>query len=85
MLLCSCKFLDEVAEDDYIYRHMSLGEFNFGLWERRREANIFYDTCKKSGNPEALYREGVVCTFFNCQYNNVLIFKLKFLIINYKA
>ncbi|KAH7537866.1 uncharacterized protein LOC107414325 isoform X1 [Ziziphus jujuba] len=59
-----CKFFNKVGEDDYVYRHMSLGKLKHIAWERRNEAKIFYNTCKKSGHPEVLYEEGVM-EYFN--------------------
>ncbi|KAH7542344.1 hypothetical protein FEM48_Zijuj02G0063500 [Ziziphus jujuba var. spinosa] len=55
-----CKSFNKVGEDDYVYRHMSLGKLKHIAWERRNEVKKFYNTCKKSGHPEVLYEEGGV-------------------------
>ncbi|XP_049369352.1 putative F-box protein At1g67623 [Solanum verrucosum] len=66
----SCKIFNGVSNDPYVYRHISLEEFPIGgcSWKSENEENenklsLFMRTCMESGNPEALYRKGVVDFF----------------------
>ncbi|KAK8693041.1 hypothetical protein V6N13_070640 [Hibiscus sabdariffa] len=60
LVLISCKVFHRIAGDDYILRHVSLEKFPVIPWGSTEQA-FFLDKCKRSGHPEALYREGVVC------------------------
>lgn len=58
---CSCKVLREIAEDSYVYRHVSLAKFPVVQWKSQtEEEKSFLDKCWECGNPEYLYRRGVV-------------------------
>ncbi|GMP69915.1 hypothetical protein CsSME_00028994 [Camellia sinensis var. sinensis] len=59
----SSKILNEAADDNYIYQQMSLEKFPVVPWRVTTEASCFLNKCKESGNPEALYRQGVVDYF----------------------
>ncbi|KAI3470907.1 hypothetical protein Pfo_027570 [Paulownia fortunei] len=53
--------LKEVAEDSYVYKHVSLDEFPMDPWHHMNEtATHFMNRCMASENPEALYRLGMV-------------------------
>lgn len=58
-LKLSCKYFLQAASDDYVFEHASLEKF-YVVWPMtNRYANLFLMRCKKSGNPEALYRQGM--------------------------
>ncbi|GLT69072.1 hypothetical protein SLA2020_412520 [Shorea laevis] len=54
----SCKDFYRLAEDDYVFQHVSLKEFPL-VWCTREELLYFLRRCKESGNPDALFREGI--------------------------
>ncbi|PON32124.1 F-box domain containing protein [Parasponia andersonii] len=55
----SCKLFYEVADDDYIYRQISVEELAFKILHWTKEESSFYNRCMESGNLEALYHQGV--------------------------
>ncbi|XP_030476450.1 uncharacterized protein LOC115693578 [Syzygium oleosum] len=55
----SCKMFNELAEDDYIYRRISLNKISRILWRHPKEGNAFIQRCIKCDNVEALYRQGL--------------------------
>ncbi|KAA8529733.1 hypothetical protein F0562_034167 [Nyssa sinensis] len=57
--LCCRDFLG-LAEDDYILQHVSIDKFPVIPWFTSGEAISFINRCKESGNPEALFRQGMV-------------------------
>uniref|UniRef100_A0A5B7BAW8 At2g35280-like TPR domain-containing protein n=1 Tax=Davidia involucrata TaxID=16924 RepID=A0A5B7BAW8_DAVIN len=57
--LCCRDFLG-AAEDDYILEHVSIDRFPVIPWFTSGETISFLNRCKESGNPEALYRQGMV-------------------------
>ncbi|XP_020228445.1 F-box protein At2g35280 [Cajanus cajan] len=61
---CCKEFLD-AAEDDHVYRHVSME--NFALvplpWFTREKESSFLKRCRESGNSEIAYREGMVQCF----------------------
>ncbi|KAK7264633.1 hypothetical protein RJT34_32242 [Clitoria ternatea] len=64
MKLCCKEFL-HVAEDDYVYHHVSMEKFPLvphGWFQGKRES-FFLKRCGESGNSEMLYREGMVQYF----------------------
>ncbi|KAK8703052.1 hypothetical protein V6N13_021382 [Hibiscus sabdariffa] len=61
-VVLSCKVFHRIAGDDYILRHVSLEKFPVIPWGSTEQA-FFLDKCKRSGHPEALYREGVIGYF----------------------
>ncbi|KAF2315770.1 hypothetical protein GH714_040308 [Hevea brasiliensis] len=59
----SCKDIFQATEDKYIYRQVSLERFPPVPWFISKQASSFLDRCKENGNPEALFRQGVVECF----------------------
>ncbi|KAL7197037.1 hypothetical protein ACSBR1_036950 [Camellia fascicularis] len=58
--LCCREFLG-VAEEKYILQHVSIEKFPvIHQWLKREEVSLFLNRCIQSGNPEALYRQGMV-------------------------
>ncbi|XP_059451409.1 putative F-box protein At1g67623 [Corylus avellana] len=57
-LKLSCKDFCGLVEDDYIFQHVSLKELPL-VWCTRDEVLSFLKRCKQSGNPDALFREGI--------------------------
>ncbi|KAF7850017.1 hypothetical protein BT93_L0026 [Corymbia citriodora subsp. variegata] len=55
----SCKILNELAKEDYIYRHISLDKISKILWWHPQEGNAFIQRCIKCDNLEALYTQGL--------------------------
>ncbi|EOY22887.1 hypothetical protein QQP08_010160 [Theobroma cacao] len=55
----SCKVFHQIADDKYILQHVSLEKFPVTPWCSTKQS-FFLEKCKRSGHPEALYREGVV-------------------------
>ncbi|KAG9129156.1 hypothetical protein Leryth_006455 [Lithospermum erythrorhizon] len=62
----SCKTLMSICDDSYVLKHASLEKFPVISWEQESKKIFimsFLELCQKSGNPEALYRKGVVDYF----------------------
>ncbi|KAG2702659.1 hypothetical protein I3760_06G100500 [Carya illinoinensis] len=59
----SCKDFLELAEEDSIFQHVSLEKFSVIPWNTSSEASLFLERCKDCGNPESLYRQGMVSYF----------------------
>lgn len=59
----SCKDFHRIAEEDYIFEHVSLNKFYAIPWNQNAKASSFFERCKESGNPELLYREGMTDYF----------------------
>ncbi|KAL2529584.1 putative F-box protein [Forsythia ovata] len=60
----SCKVLNEIAEDPYVYQNVSLKKFRVVQWKSlSKEETAFLNKCSEFGNPEFLYRKGVVDYF----------------------
>ncbi|XP_030451673.2 F-box protein At1g67340-like [Syzygium oleosum] len=55
----SCKILNELAKEDYVYRQISLDKISKILWWHPQEANAFIQRCIKCDNLEALYTQGL--------------------------
>ncbi|KAL9163678.1 hypothetical protein ABFS82_06G056700 [Erythranthe guttata] len=61
----SCKMLNEIAEDMYVYQHVSLDEVPIIPWKPISQEQVtFLNTCLQSENPESLYRQAVL-DYFN--------------------
>ncbi|XP_027109155.1 putative F-box protein At1g67623 [Coffea arabica] len=60
--LC-CKVFCEVSEENYIYQRVSLDKFEISPWRKNHKVSMFLDKCRRSKNPEALYRKRVVDYF----------------------
>ncbi|CAA2995297.1 F-box At1g67623 [Olea europaea subsp. europaea] len=72
----SCKVLKEIAEDPYVYQNASLKKFPIGhWWLPSKEEKTFLNKCWEYGNPELLYRRGVLGYFGR----NQLVSALKYL------
>ncbi|XAR64435.1 hypothetical protein NMG60_11024770 [Bertholletia excelsa] len=62
--LC-CKEFDRAGEDKYTLQHVSIDKLPvIHRWLGREEVNSFFNRCMDSGNPEALFRQGMV-EYFN--------------------
>ncbi|KAL6983842.1 hypothetical protein U1Q18_017216 [Sarracenia purpurea var. burkii] len=48
------------AEDNYILQNVSIENFPVIQWFKCDEMDSFLNRCKENGNPEALYRQGMV-------------------------
>ncbi len=59
----SCKDFLEVAEEDYIFQHVSLEKFPIIPCRITKEASYFLNRCEQFGNPESLFRQGVIDYF----------------------
>ncbi|XP_074361617.1 putative F-box protein At1g67623 [Apium graveolens] len=70
----SCRTLNNSVDvdDKYITRHVSLEKFHVIPWTSNKQAEqaIFLDRCISSGNPEALYRHGIVQYFEKTEINS---------------
>ncbi|CAK7356025.1 unnamed protein product [Dovyalis caffra] len=56
----SCKEFLEVASENYIFEQITLEKFPVIPWRISHDASSFLDRCKENGNPEALFRQGMV-------------------------
>ncbi|KAK9292663.1 hypothetical protein L1049_020641 [Liquidambar formosana] len=56
----SCKLFHEVSDDTYVYQQVSLERFPVVPWPTSEQASSFFEKCKECGNPEALYRQGLI-------------------------
>ncbi|KAL3650236.1 hypothetical protein CASFOL_006639 [Castilleja foliolosa] len=64
-LKMSCKTFNEIAEDKYIYRRVSLDKFPIVHWKPiNKSQKSFINKCRKYKNPETLYRQAVL-DYFN--------------------
>ncbi|GAV79122.1 F-box-like domain-containing protein [Cephalotus follicularis] len=70
----SCKFLNEIANNDYIYQQVSLEKVPVIPWWPNKQTSSFLDRCKKSGNVEALYRQGVIEYLSACNLESGLMY-----------
>ncbi|KAK9181592.1 hypothetical protein WN944_024730 [Citrus x changshan-huyou] len=61
----SCKLFNEIAFDKYVLRQASIEKIPAMPWHKNYS---FLEKCRDSGNPEALYKQGVV-EFFS--YSNL--------------
>ncbi|CAN0825664.1 Putative F-box protein At1g67623 [Linum grandiflorum] len=59
----TCKTLLDASADDYIYRHVAISDFPVIPWKINLPASSFLDRCITSGNPEALFRQGMIDFF----------------------
>lgn len=67
----SCKVLNEIAEDPYVYQNASLKKFPVGhWWPPSKEEISFLNKCWEYGNPELLYRRGVFGYFSRNQLDS---------------
>ncbi|XP_057418897.1 putative F-box protein At1g67623 [Lotus japonicus] len=55
---CSKDFLN-ATEDNYVWQQVSLETFPFIEWYPMEKKSSFLERCRKSGNIESLYREGL--------------------------
>ncbi|XP_052187712.1 putative F-box protein At1g67623 [Diospyros lotus] len=56
-----CKDLRRAAEDEYVLERISIEKIPLiHEWLKHEEASLFFKRCLESGNPEALYRQGMV-------------------------
>ncbi|XP_027345360.1 F-box protein At2g35280-like [Abrus precatorius] len=58
MKMCCADFLD-AADDNHVWRHVSLDKLPLIQWFPNDKALSFLKRCRESGNTESLYREGL--------------------------
>ncbi|GAA0144010.1 hypothetical protein LIER_04564 [Lithospermum erythrorhizon] len=59
----SCKNLMKITYNDYVLRKANLEKLSVSQWHVNESRNNFMQLCEESGNPEALYRKGIVHLF----------------------
>ncbi|XP_023549573.1 F-box protein At2g35280-like [Cucurbita pepo subsp. pepo] len=64
--LATKKFL-EASSHNYIFQHASLENFHKLLWNNSKEFWSFMEKCNNNGNPETLYRKGMLEFFTHCR------------------
>ncbi|XP_022990364.1 putative F-box protein At1g67623 [Cucurbita maxima] len=64
--LATKKFL-EASSHNYIFQHASLENFHKLLWNNSTEFWSFMEKCNNNGNPETLYRKGMLEFFTHCR------------------
>ncbi|GLT32561.1 hypothetical protein SLA2020_072200 [Shorea laevis] len=62
----TCKFLHDAAEDDYIFAKVSMHGVLKCQWSERKEVRSFFERCRRCGNHDMLFREGMF-DYFGCQ------------------
>ncbi|KAL3725818.1 hypothetical protein ACJRO7_030795 [Eucalyptus globulus] len=55
----SCKTFNELAEENYVYRQISLDKISRILWWHPEEGKAFIERCIKCDNLDALYTQGL--------------------------
>ncbi|KAI5349524.1 PREDICTED: F-box [Prunus dulcis] len=55
----SCKDFNKMAEEDYIFQCIDISKFPLVSWRFDDKFSKFLKHCKKCGNAEALYRQGL--------------------------
>nr|XP_019068726.1 uncharacterized protein LOC104646634 [Solanum lycopersicum] len=67
----SCKILNEVANERFVYQKVTLVDFPIEPWwkeqtqEKKNKVVSFMELCRECGNTEFLYRKGVLDFFKN--------------------
>ncbi|WJZ81565.1 hypothetical protein VitviT2T_001403 [Vitis vinifera] len=57
----SCRNFLEASDDKFIMKNISIEKFPaIPWWQVKDEVSSFLKACKESGNPEALYRQGMM-------------------------
>ena len=59
----SCKYFSKLAEDFYILQRASIKKILANPFCLSKKASSFLKLCLKSGNPESLFRQGVIDYF----------------------
>ncbi|KAG8643951.1 putative F-box protein At1g67623 [Manihot esculenta] len=67
-----CKEFLEAASEDYVFEHVTMDSFPVILWKINHGVSSFLERCKKSGNPEALFRQGMIDYFSTSNYDSGL-------------
>lgn len=73
----SCKEFFEAALEDYVFEHVNITSFPVIPWWINHRASSFLERCKKSGNPEALFRQGMIDYFSTLKHDSGLKFLKK--------
>ncbi|XP_058084500.1 putative F-box protein At1g67623 [Magnolia sinica] len=55
-----CKDMHEAATDNYVFRHASIEALLTIEWRISSQASSFLKQCEASGNPDALFRRGMI-------------------------
>ncbi|KAG7589260.1 F-box domain [Arabidopsis suecica] len=55
------KSFRRICDERYVFYRLSLKEIDYPPWHQNSE--IFFERCRKSGNPEALYQKGFINYF----------------------
>ena len=67
----SCRNFLEASKDTFVMKNISIEKFpTIPWWQVKDEVSSFLKACKESGNPEVLYRQGMVCILI---FNNEII------------
>ncbi|KAF6152423.1 hypothetical protein GIB67_038046 [Kingdonia uniflora] len=64
-----CKVVNEAGGDKVIYRHISIKRYDPVLMTISDEAAMFLRRCEENGNPESLFRLGMMEYFSKVQIN----------------
>ncbi|KAJ9169374.1 hypothetical protein P3X46_017577 [Hevea brasiliensis] len=71
----SCKEFLEAASEDYVFEHVKMDSIPLFPWrDEHYGLSSFLARCTESGNPEALFRQGMMDYFFNWQNDSGLKF-----------
>ncbi|OAY34371.1 putative F-box protein At1g67623 [Manihot esculenta] len=67
-----CKGFLEAASEDYVFEHVTIDSFPVLPWKISYGVSSFLERCKKSGNPEALFRQGMIDFFSALKHDSGL-------------
>ncbi|KAF6152422.1 hypothetical protein GIB67_038045, partial [Kingdonia uniflora] len=67
-----CKVVNEAGGDNVIYRHISIKRYDPVPWTISDEAAMFLRRCQENGNPESLFRLGMMEYFSKVRINTGL-------------
>ncbi|KAF9599947.1 hypothetical protein IFM89_001982 [Coptis chinensis] len=70
----TCKMLYELGDDDFVLQQASLEKIPAVPWRLSDDAAYFLQRCQQTGNPEALFRLGMVEYFQNARLELGLAF-----------
>ncbi|XP_050211148.1 putative F-box protein At1g67623 [Mercurialis annua] len=67
----SCKDFRLAASDDYVFQNIEIDSFVDKSWKiRQNGASNFLERCNKCGNPESLFRQGMIDYFSNLKIDS---------------
>ncbi|XP_058086384.1 F-box protein At2g35280-like [Magnolia sinica] len=56
----TCKEFHEAARDDYVFQRASIEALPTIEWRTSSQASLFLKQCEASGNPDAVYKRGMI-------------------------